>query len=128
MKVKRNEVYKAIDSERAYQDGQWPQGEWDGTGQQPSNPLTIGEFLLLAEEYCQRARDAWSKEKKPEGNTLEIIRKIAGIVVNCMEQHGAPQRKGFEMNSNSSVAVECPDCCADLKIENDKLIFVKHKC
>lgn len=96
-KIKREEVYKAIDSERAYQNSQWPNAQWDGNGEVPANPLSIGEFILLLNEYVDKARNAWTIEKAPELNTLEFIRKIAGITVNAMEQHGAPQRKGFEV-------------------------------
>jgi hypothetical protein len=51
--------------------------------------------VLLIEEYAARARHEWSKEKRPEDITLGFVRKIAGIAVNCMEQHGAPRREGF---------------------------------
>ena len=88
-KASRAEVYAAIEGERAYQDFLWPQ---DGQPGFP-NPLTIGEFVLLLEEYCARARLEWSYEKKPEMRTLGVVRKIAGIAVNCMEQHGAPRRE-----------------------------------
>lgn len=86
MKTPRADVYAAIDTERAYQDSLWP-GHVE-----PSNPLTIGEFLLLIEEYALKARNEWTREQKPEVQTLHQIRKIAGIAVNCMEQHGAPVR------------------------------------
>jgi hypothetical protein len=88
MTTPRNEVYAAIDTERAYQNNLWPQDNRPGV----PNPLTIGEFLLLIEEYTTRARAEWTAEKKPEEKTLHFIRKIAGITVNCMEQHGAPHR------------------------------------
>lgn len=88
MRTSRCEVYAAVDSERDYQDRQWPQDSMPGN----PNPLTIGEQILLAEEYLARARAEWAKEKKPELRALHIIRKVAGICVNCMEQHGAPRR------------------------------------
>jgi len=88
MPTPRSEVYAAIDGERSYQDGLWPQ---DGTPDAP-NPLTIGEFVLMLEEYAAKARAEWIAEKKPEQKTLHMVRKIAGIAVNCMEQHGAPTR------------------------------------
>lgn len=84
----RQNVYAAIDSERDYQDSKWPQ---DGSPGFP-NPLSIGEQILLAEEYLHQARLAWTQEKRPEMKALNIIRKVAGICVNCMEQHGAPHR------------------------------------
>jgi hypothetical protein len=86
--VDRSEVYAAIDSERDYQDSLWPQDSRPGA----PNPLSIGEFVLMLEEYTARARSEWTAEKAPESRTLGIVRKIAGIAVNCMEQHGAPRR------------------------------------
>lgn len=88
MRVPRKEVYKAIDTERDYQDLIWRLAD------DPSfvNELTIGEFVLLVEEYAAKARNVWTNQPKPELETLEFMRKIAGITVNCMEQHGAPKR------------------------------------
>jgi len=85
-RVKRDEVYAAIDTERAYQDDKW------GEAVDP-RPLSIGEDILLIEEYVLKARQAWSTEHRPEVGALEQIRKIAGIAVRCMENHGAPKRK-----------------------------------
>jgi hypothetical protein len=84
----RYHVYEAVDSERNYQDKMWSENA-------PADPraLSIGEDILLIEEYCAKARLAWSKEMRPELTALEEIRKIAGIAVRCMENHGAPKRK-----------------------------------
>jgi len=84
-KASRIEVYRAIDTERVFQDDKW--GEMDA-----ANPVTVGEFVLLLEQYAAEARAVWSREFKPNDKTVEIVRKIAAIAVNCMEQHGAPQR------------------------------------
>lgn len=101
----REEVYAAIDSELDYQASIWK----DPENRETSNPLTVGEFVLLVEEYAARARQLWSSEPKElartnsgecyytEVQTLEFMRKIAGIAANCMIQHGAPQREGFEV-------------------------------
>lgn len=89
MKTERREVYYAIDSERAYQDSVWPNGIVHAQEQ------SIGEAILLVEEYATRARKAWSGQPYPETEALEMIRKIAGITVRCMETHGAPHREGF---------------------------------
>lgn len=86
----REEVYKAIDGERDYQTSLW------GTDEGFSNPLLIGEFLTLLEVYLRKAQEEWIVEPRPEVNSLNTVRKIAGIAVNCMEQHGAPQRPGFD--------------------------------
>jgi hypothetical protein len=96
---KRRLAYLAIDSERDYQDKVW------GT-QDESNPLTIGEFVLLLEDYVHEARVVWAGEPKPETQTLEFIRKVAGIAVNCMEQHGQPHRDGPPKVVNADMIVE----------------------
>jgi len=100
----REEVFRAIDSERAYQDSLWSNPD----GSETPNPLEVGEFLLLIEEYASKARAIWVNEPKKlagdrdgkrhycEVDALEFLRKIAAIAVNGMEQHGAPQRVGFE--------------------------------
>jgi hypothetical protein len=85
LKATRAEVYEAIDTERAYQIALWG----DAQGQRP---LSIGEQILLVEEYAARARKEWSVAKAPEHEALVMMRKIAGIAVNCMEHHGAPKR------------------------------------
>lgn len=84
----RLKVYEALNGERAYQEDQWP-----SSTEEPR--LTVGEELLLIEEYVRKARAKWAKEGRPEIATLTGIRKIAGIAVRCMEQHGAPQREGY---------------------------------
>jgi len=84
----RAEVFAAIESERRYQDKVWPEGA-------PS----VGDSILLVEEYALKARAAWATEAAPEMEALDIMRKIAGIAVRCMEVHGAPQRAGFEVEA-----------------------------
>ena len=90
MKTTREEVYKAIDSERDYQDSQC----------QARFPIyrgnhEVGAFLTMFRAYLLRAEEAWTNSDG-DAEALEVVRKLAGIAVNCMEQHGAPQRKGFE--------------------------------
>ena len=87
--MERSKVYELIDGEREYQDSKWPQDVWSNV----SNPLTVGEFVLLMEHYLTQAREIWIQEKKPNQMTTDLVRKVAGIAVNCMEQHGAPSRK-----------------------------------
>lgn len=80
--MKRADVYKLIDGERDYQEALWP-----------VNPLTEGEFISLLQDYVNQARTVWAREPKPCQATMGIIRKIASIAVNAMEQHGAPARE-----------------------------------
>ena len=77
----RQQVYEAFDSERSYQNGI------------SEHVLTIGEELLLIEEYARLARTEWTNEfVQPEIKTLAAVRKIGGIVTRCLEHHGAPKR------------------------------------
>ena len=90
---KRKAAYKAIDSERDYQDTVWCIETPSSVDPSKPNPLTVGEFLLLIEDIAAQARRVWYTDKKPNEATLEFMRKIGGVAVNCMEQHGAPERE-----------------------------------
>lgn len=90
--VTRADVYAAIDSERAYQDSLW-------------NPETtptegvhhVASWLTYMRSYLDEAVNQVSRAADPGASeaALETIRKITGMGVACMEQHGAPRRKGF---------------------------------
>jgi hypothetical protein len=85
--LKREEVYALIDGERAYQDKAWSENNMGG-----DHPLRIGEDLLLIERYLRSAIDMWTSEKRPEVQTMALIRKIGAIAVRSMETNGAPPR------------------------------------
>ena len=89
MKSTRNEVYEALDSERDYQEEHGPEiiGEVIETG-----TLSVGDEILLMEEYLLRARKAWTDAASPELEALKIVRKVGGIAVRCMEVYGAISR------------------------------------
>lgn len=77
----RQEVYNAIDGERAYQEKLNPR------------TLSIGEEIALTLKYTQKSLDEWSNNfNPPEQEALSMLRKVAAICVRCMEHHGAPQR------------------------------------
>jgi len=79
--TKRQEVYSAIDGERAHQDGLNPK------------VLSIGEEIALALRYTNKALESWSDDfNPPEQEALATLRKLAAICVRCMEHHGAPKR------------------------------------
>lgn len=80
----RSTVYKALDSEREYQERQWDRTQ--------SRPLSVAEELLLAEDYLAEARNHWRMETGHD-RTLEFMRKVAGIMVRCFEHHGVPMRE-----------------------------------
>lgn len=83
----RKYVYRAIDTERDYQDAQ--RGNAKRHEGQPD--MTPGEYLLCMEKCLSDARDAWYK---PNGGVacLHFVRKVTAIGVSCMEKHGAPYR------------------------------------
>ena len=81
----RNEVYAAVDSEREYQEDLEP-----SLTQQDRH--TIPGELVLMKVYLDRAMEAWVNPRNDIEAALNHIRKIAGIAVRCMENHGAPPR------------------------------------
>jgi hypothetical protein len=91
MKATREQVYAAIDSERAYQDRVWIENA--GLTEEPVR--TVAEELLMLEEYVTRARVAWTNAPRnvEAAITTDILRKCAGICVRAMENFGAPVRK-----------------------------------
>lgn len=94
MKTERSAVYTAIDSEREYQDEKWRENAGLVEGQPPRE--LAGELLMI-EEYVARARKAWTDTPREQEAAVvtDIIRKIAGIAVRAMENHGAPGREGY---------------------------------
>lgn len=89
MKATRAEVYAALDSEREYQDTVGAAAIGDVT---EADSLSVGDSILMMEEYLLRARKEWTDSASPELEALRIIRKVAGIAVRCMEVHGALPR------------------------------------
>ena len=51
-----------------------------------------------------KANEAWSMNAGDE-DALDVVRKIGGIAVHCMEDHGAPEREmdGLEIKVKRSV-------------------------
>jgi len=89
MTATRQEVYAAIDSERAYQDARWnAETTASGGAHEPE------AFLLYVEHYVGLARTALSTNSVQVAypQAQEIFRKIAALAVAEMEQHGAPRR------------------------------------
>jgi hypothetical protein len=80
----RQQVYAAIDTERDYQDS-LPPNRTDG------RQHTVGDYILMMEEYVALARVSWVNQSGDYA-ALDVIRKVAGIAVRCMEEHGAINR------------------------------------
>jgi hypothetical protein len=85
----RNEVYAAVDSERDYQD-LFIHGNPERCTQD-QHPHSVGDYLTMLATYVRKAQDAWTNNPGVLPS-LHEIRKVAGIAVACMEEHGAPGR------------------------------------
>lgn len=81
----RQEVYQSIDSERTYQNS-LPSTRTDGSFH------TVGDFVTMLHYYQNQLVQEWTLHAGDD-NALEIMRKIGGIAVHCMEKHGAPRRE-----------------------------------
>jgi hypothetical protein len=90
----RVDVYKAIDTERAYQHQRWGVEDRDERHPDDRRPE---EWLTYMKVYLDKAFVAITSDHDdvaiPE--TMHIIRKIAAMTVVCMETWGAPTREGF---------------------------------
>jgi len=81
MLLDRKLVYKAIDSERNYQNN------LERNALKEQAPL---EHLSLIKRVVRDMEDAFYD--KPGQPSMDYMRKIAGIAVRCMEQHGVANR------------------------------------
>jgi hypothetical protein len=77
----RVKVYEAIDSERDYQAQKW--------GEKPHSPE---EWFLFIEDYVSEAKHILSRELYGYPKAMEIMRKVGGMAVAAMEQHGTTNR------------------------------------
>lgn len=83
--MKRSTVYKLIDGERKYQN------EIGGA----KRVLPIEGEIILLQTYLRKAENAYTETfgDSKELSTMDVIRKLAGICVRCMENHETPPRK-----------------------------------
>lgn len=86
---RREEVYETIDRERAHQDSFW--GKSASDGRPGHGERSIDEFATYVAGYSAELTRVCSKGPKKYAK-LDIIRKIAALCVQCMEQHGMVDR------------------------------------
>lgn len=94
----REDVYKLIDGERAYQN------HWDdkrkaeaddkivGGAQQLDKDKPVEAWILWMENYLLDARTAATKSLN-KADALEAIRKVAALAVACMEYNDTKPRR-----------------------------------
>ena len=85
----REEVYIALDGERAYQ-RKWEKSESEGKH-------SFEEWFTYMEDYIDEAQHILSREMKQDADlrVQNIMRKVTALGVAAMEQLGAPRREGF---------------------------------
>ena len=83
-KCSREEVYAAIDSERDYQND-LSDLRTDGRDK------SVGEYITMMQHYQAEMVSDWTRHPGDD-MALEVMRKIAGIAVRCMEEHGVALR------------------------------------
>jgi hypothetical protein len=99
-------VVAALESERDYQRHIAASFRHQG---KPS----VGEELLLISEYAQLACTAW-RTTRGDAAALEELRKLAGIVCRCFENHGVAQRPALKLCKDGTTThkrcLECQGC------------------
>jgi hypothetical protein len=83
----REKVYRAIDSERNFQDRKW--------GSVDQHPHEVGGWLTIMRKLLSDAEQAWSSSGG-DYQALFEIRKIIAVGVACCEQHGVSCRSPHE--------------------------------
>ncbi len=88
----REEVYKAIDTEREYQEKMW------NSDTKASGATNISSFICWMEAYLRKASDlACSNDETPGSESskaiTDMIRKVVALGVACGELNGMPERK-----------------------------------
>jgi hypothetical protein len=81
-------VVKELKRERDYQ------GHICATKGFPDEPTIEGEIIML-KTYVDKVMPLWTKKQNDKEVVLSEIRKIAGIAIRCLENHGCPKRDYF---------------------------------
>jgi hypothetical protein len=103
----RADVYAALDSERDYQEDRKDDSarayERQGLSRVDSGH-EVASFLTYMRDYLTEAEHVCSRNWGPDADlrTLHIIRKVTALGVACMEEHGAPQREGYERDKTQA--------------------------
>lgn len=85
----RNEIYKAINREREYQDAR----KGNSARETDDQNRDLGSLILFMETYVEKARLAFSAPMPAAKEAaLHEIRKVAALAVLAMEYHGAYER------------------------------------
>lgn len=86
-------VLKKIKDERDYQDHLCTIKEL------PLDPTIEGELVML-KAYIDKTLILWTKNPS-NIQVLSEVRKISGIAIRCLENHGCPKRNMSDMMKNN---------------------------
>lgn len=89
----REQVFAAIESERAYQIKRWGVRQQNGSFEEV--PKSVGEFITYMQHYMAKATRAITTEAEVF-SAMEQLRKVVTLGVACCEQHGIRFREGWE--------------------------------
>ena len=88
--MKRQDVYKAVDSERDYVEDL----EKNDINSHVVENFPLGSAISAIKYNMNKAQEAWYSETQPNHEvSMEYIRKVAGICVKMGEKYGMPSRK-----------------------------------
>ena len=79
----RQRVYRAIDTERDFQDRKW--------GTTAQHPHEVGGWITIMRKLLTDAESAWASSAG-DGASLMEIRKVIAVGIACCEQHGIENR------------------------------------
>jgi hypothetical protein len=80
--MERQDVYKTLDQERAYQGAKW--GDLDSRN-------SLGDFLIYLNQRLQAAIVAYGGPGN-EAASIRYVQQVGALAVAAMEKFGAPGR------------------------------------
>lgn len=89
--MKREEVYKAIDTEREYQERE----TLNPDRKDMIEDFDMAHTLMCIDRFLAKAKENWYKET-PENKyetVMPYLRNICGVSVKMGEKYGMPERK-----------------------------------
>lgn len=82
---KREKAYEALDEERQYQNRL-------GSNRTDGSAKTVGDYIVMLSHYQNELIKAWTVNAGTV-QALDVIRKIGGIAIHAMEDHGIVRRQ-----------------------------------
>jgi len=86
--MEKEKVYQAIDTELDYQKS------LEGNANRPDvlKDFHIGDALTAIDYNLNQAKLVWYYDSEPYTKTLDLLRKIAALIVKQGMKHGMPDR------------------------------------